>query len=159
MEIVVAMTENNVIGQNGKMPWHLPADLAHFKKLTLGHAIIMGRRTWESIGGPLPDRENIVVTRQPHYVASGARTVHSLEEGTKGIDNWRVFVIGGGEIYVEAISNASHLHVTMIHTTMDGDTFFPKIDEKTWTCQSSRKRPRDEKNQYDLTFETWTRAR
>lgn len=159
MEIVVAMTENNVIGQNGKMPWHLPADLAHFKKLTSGHTIVMGRRTWESIGGPLPDRENIVVTRQPNFVAGGARTVHSLEEGIKGIGSGRVFVIGGGEMYAEAISGASHLHVTVIHATMDGDTFFPKIDEKTWACQCSRKRPRDEKNPHNLTFETWTRAR
>jgi len=157
MELVAAMTENNVIGQNADMPWHLPADLAHFKNLTSGHAIIMGRRTWESIGKALPNRFNIVVTRQPQYKAKGAVVVNSLDEGQQEAGSRRIFIIGGGEMYAESFARVSHLHLTRIHTMLDGDTFFPEIDEALWTCQERINRPSDDKNPYNLTFETWVK--
>jgi dihydrofolate reductase len=158
MEIVVAMTSNHVIGQNGDMPWHLPADLVHFKELTSGHAIIMGRRTWESIGKPLPNRLNIVVTRQEDYVAEDVTVVHSLEDGIVAAGTQRIFLVGGGEMYKEALPIASKMHITRIDALIDGDTKFPEIDESIWQCKSRVNRSADEKNPYDLVFETWERA-
>ena len=158
MEIVVAMTSNHVIGQNGDMPWHLPADLVHFKELTSGHAIIMGRRTWESIGKPLPNRLNIVVTRQEDYVAEDVTVVHSLEDGIVAAGTQRIFLVGGGEMYKEALPIASKMHITRIDALIDGDTKFPEIDESIWQCKSRVNRSADEKNPYDLVFETWVRA-
>ena len=158
MEIVVAMTSNHVIGQNGDMPWHLPADLVHFKELTSGHAIIMGRRTWESIGKPLPNRLNIVVTRQENYAAGDVTVVHSLEDGIVAAGIQRTFLIGGGEMYKEALPIASQMHITRIDALIEGDTKFPEIDESIWQCKSRVNRSADEKNQYDLVFETWDRA-
>jgi dihydrofolate reductase len=158
MEIVVAMTSNHVIGQNGDMPWHLPADLVHFKELTSGHAIIMGRRTWESIGKPLPNRLNIVVTRQENYAAGNVTVVHSLEDGIVAAGTKRIFLIGGGEMYKEALPIASQMHITRIDALIEGDTKFPEIDESIWKCKSRVNRSADEKNQYDLVFETWERA-
>lgn len=158
MEIVVAMTSNHVIGQNGDMPWHLPADLVHFKELTSGHAIIMGRRTWESICKPLPNRLNIVVTRQKDYAAEDVTVVHSLEEGIVAAGIQRIFLVGGGEMYKEALPIASKMHITRIDALIDGDTKFPEIDESIWQCKSRVNRSADEKNPYDLVFETWERA-
>lgn len=158
MEIVVAMTSNHVIGQNGDMPWHLPADLVHFKELTSGHAIIMGRRTWESIGKPLPNRLNIVVTRQEDYVAEDVTVVHSLEDGIVAAGTQRIFLVGGGEMYKEALPIASKMHITRIDALIDGDTKFPEIDESIWQCKSRVNRSADEKNPYDFVFETWERA-
>lgn len=158
MEIVVAMTSNHVIGQNGDMPWHLPADLVHFKELTSGHAIIMGRRTWESICKPLPNRLNIVVTRQKDYAAGDVTVVHSLEDGIVAAGTQRIFLVGGGEMYKEALPIASKMHITRIDALIDGDTKFPEIDESIWQCKSRINRSADEKNPYDLVFETWERA-
>jgi dihydrofolate reductase len=158
MEIVAAITDNFVIGQDGDMPWHLPADLAHFKSLTSGHVVVMGRRTWESIGKALPDRINIVVTRQEGYEAAGATVVHSLGEARKIAGTHRLFVIGGGEIYASAMPHASHLHLTRIHTSLEGDTVFPQIDESQWVLGESRQYPADESNRYPLTFEHWIKA-
>ena len=158
MEIVVAMTSNHVIGQNGDMPWHLPADLVQFKELTSGHAIIMGRRTWESIGKPLPNRLNIVVTRQENYAAGDVTVVHSLEDGIVAAGIQRTFLIGGGEMYKEALPIASKMHITRIDALIDGDTKFPEIDELIWQCKNMVNRSADEKNPYDLVFETWERA-
>ncbi len=157
MEIIVAMTNNFVIGKDGDMPWNLPADLAHFKKLTTGHAIVMGRRTWESIGRPLPNRLNVVLTRQTSYDANGAVVVHSLDEAEHVAGEQRVFVIGGGELYALALEGATSLHVTRIDATVDGDTFFPNFDETNWLCENKIIRPADDKNQYSLVFETWTK--
>ncbi len=158
MEIVVAMTDNFVIGANGEMPWHLPADLQHFKKLTSDGAVVMGRRTWESIGKPLPNRKNIVITRQDVYEANGATVVHSLDDALQAAEERRLFIIGGGEIYKAALVLATSLHITRIHTTIDGDTFFPKFDKTNWNLTASTVRPADASNCHDLTFESWSRA-
>jgi dihydrofolate reductase len=157
MELIAAITDNFVIGAGGDMPWHLPADLAHFKKVTSGNTIVMGRRTWESIGRALPNRLNIVLTRQKDFVAECATVIHSLEElctvETRGV----LFIIGGGELYKNAINVVDKLHITRIHTTLEGDTFFPQIDKSIWTCEESVRYPKDDKNPFDLSFETWVK--
>ena len=155
MEIIVALTENFVIGSDGDMPWHLPADLAHFKKLTTGNTIVMGRRTWESIGRPLSGRLNIVLTRQKEYVADGATVIHSLNELGTIETVGTVFIIGGGELYKSTLDVVDKLHVTRIHTTIEGDTFFPQIDDSDWVQEQSTQFLRDKMNPFDLTFETW----
>ncbi|MEE2912659.1 MAG: dihydrofolate reductase [Planctomycetota bacterium] len=157
MEIVAAITDNFVIGLKGDMPWHLPADLAHFKSLTSGHAIAMGRRTWESINGALPNRHNIVITRQENFTANEATVVHSIEEAICAARHERLFIIGGGEIYADSMEKASRLHLTRIHTTLDGDTIFPPINFSEWSLEASVNSAADEKNIFDLTFETWAK--
>jgi dihydrofolate reductase len=157
MELIVACTENFVIGANGGMPWHLPADLKHFKEMTTGNTIVMGRHTWESIGHALPNRTNVVVTRQNEYVATGAAVIHSISE-LESIDTvGTVFIIGGGELYKNTIELANKIHITRIHASIDGDTFFTPIDESAWNCISSFVQLGDDANQYDMTFETWSR--
>ncbi len=157
MEIVAAITDNFVIGKGGDMPWHLPADLTHFKTLTTGHTIAMGRRTWESIGRALPNRLNIVITRQEHYEVDGATIVHSIKEATQEAAGKRLFIIGGGEMYALAMPETNRLHLTRIHTTIEGDTYFPQIDDSQWTLEESVDRAADDQNPFDLTFETWSR--
>ena len=158
MEIVAAITDNFIIGQDGDMPWYLPADLAHFKSLTSGHAIAMGRRTWESIGRPLPNRLNIVITRQKHYEADGATIVYSIEEATRKAAGHRLFIIGGGEMYALAMPYASRLHLTRIRTTLEGDTVFPQFDDSQWALEESVDQAADDLNPFDMTFETWARV-
>ena len=158
MELIVAITENFVIGNGGDMPWHLPADLLHFKKLTSGNTIVMGRKTWESIGRSLPNRLNIVVTRQNDFVADGATVIHSLDELQTVEPVGRVFLIGGGELYALGLQHASKLHITRIHTTLVGDTYFPQIDTDLWKRTEIVNRVADESNAHDLSFETWSRA-
>ena len=158
MELIVALTENFVIGSEGEIPWHLPADLAHFKKITSGNTIVMGRRTWESIGRALPNRMNIVLTRQKDFVADGATVIHSLDELLKIETMGVLFIIGGGELYQVAFNQVDKLHITRIHTTIDGDTYFPQIDTSLWTRKESINYPKDEKNPFDLSFETWVKG-
>jgi len=159
MEIVVAITDNFVIGANGDIPWRLPADLKHFKDLTSGNTIVMGRRTWESIGRALPNRLNIVITRQKDFIAEGASVIHSLDELSLMETKGTIFIIGGGEVYKNTIEYAEKLHVTRIHTSITGDIFFPQFDESTWRCVESVDQAKNESNPYDLTFETWSRAK
>ena len=134
--IVVAMGSDGVIGVNGDMPWHLPADLAHFKAVTLGHPMIMGRRTYESIGRPLPGRTTIVVTHQETWEADGVETALDFDEAlekARGLDE-DVFVVGGAQIYAEALNRGivDELVVTRIDFAPDGDTYFPAIDWNDW---------------------------
>jgi dihydrofolate reductase len=131
--LVAAVAANGVIGVNGRLPWHLPGDLQHFKALTLGHPVIMGRKTWESLGKPLPGRENIVVTRTPGYEAPGASVASSLE-GALALcaDEPRVFVIGGGALYAEALPQAHGLVLTEIQRDYAGDARFPDYDRAGW---------------------------
>jgi dihydrofolate reductase len=159
MELIVAITENNVIGNGGDMPWHLPVDLARFKKITTGNTIVMGRRTWDSIGRALPDRLNVVLTRQKDFVAEGAVVIRGFEElhhlETTGI----VFIIGGGELYKQSLQFVDKLHVTQIHTTIDGDTFFPQINEAMWQCVETEHCPKNDRNPFDVTFQTWVKSK
>ena len=131
--LVAAVAENGVIGVNGKLPWHLPEDLQHFKRLTVGHPVIMGRRTWESIGRPLPNRTNIVVSRRDDFQAAGANVAPSLEAALALCTGaGPVFVIGGGEVYRAALPYAAGLVLTRIHRDYEGDARFPAIDPADW---------------------------
>ena len=131
--LVAAVAANGIIGAKGRLPWHIPEELKHFKKLTLGHPVIMGRRTWESLKGPLPQRENIVVTRQAGYEAPGAAVANSLEGALAMCAGESVaFVIGGTELFKESLPLANGMVLTEIQRDYEGDTWFPKWDRKQW---------------------------
>src|SRR5688572_21388613 len=146
--LVVAMAENRVIGKNNQLIWHLPADLKHFKNLTSGHPIIMGRKTFESIGKPLPNRTNIVVTRQEDFKPKDCLVAHSLSEAlmmAQQLDA-EIFVIGGAEIYKQAMFLADTIYLTEVHQEFEGDTFFSEIDTLLWQETSREEYKADEKN-------------
>lgn len=152
------MAENRVIGVENTLPWRLPADLRHFRRLTTGHHVIMGRRNYESIGKPLPDRTNIVVTRNPSYRAPGCLVTHSLEAALASAQNDpEIFVIGGAEIYRQALDRADRLYLTLVHARVQGDTYFPPIDEKQWQEISRERHERDENNPHACTFLVYDR--
>ena len=154
--LVVAMAENRVIGKNNQLVWRLPADLKFFKNLTTGHPIIMGRKTFESIGKPLPNRTNIVITRQQDFEAEGCLVAHSLNEAlmlAQQLDS-EIFIIGGAEIYKQAMFLADTIYLTEVHHTFEGDTFFPEIDSVLWEETSRDEHSSDEKNPYDYAFVT-----
>jgi len=131
--LVAAVAANGVIGRDGRLPWHLPEDLKHFKRLTLGHPVIMGRRTWESLGRPLPSRDNIVVTRQAGYDAPGAAVASSLEAALAlCAGESMVFVIGGQQLFAESLPIAAGLVLTEIDRDYEGDTWFPQYDRSRW---------------------------
>lgn len=133
LSIIVAASRNGVIGAGGKLPWHLPADLKRFKQLTLGHPVIMGRKTFESLGKPLPGRTNIVVTRQEGFQACGAGVAHSLEQALRLCKNEEeVFVIGGAQIYRQALPLADRIYLTRIDRDFEGDTHLFEIDPTIW---------------------------
>ncbi|MGL6039278.1 MAG: dihydrofolate reductase [Soonwooa sp.] len=159
VSIVVAMGKNNAIGKDNQLLWHLPEDLKHFKNLTSGHPIIMGRKTYESIGRPLPNRTNIVVSRKENWFEEGILIVPSLKEALKHarkIDS-EVFVIGGGNIYSQTIDLVDKLEVTIVDGDMEADTFFPKIDSKIWAETKKECHSKDEKNVFDYCFVTYER--
>jgi dihydrofolate reductase len=137
LSLVVAMDANRGIGVDNKLPWHLPEDLAHFKRVTLGHPIIMGRKTFESIGRPLPGRRNIVVTRNGNWHHEGVDVVHSLDEAVALVGADSASIIGGAQIFAEAMRVADRLIVTHIDKVYRCDTFFPAIDHASWTAVSN----------------------
>lgn len=143
------MARNRVIGAGGGIPWHLPDELKRFRSLTLGHHIVMGRRTWESIGRLLPGRTTVIVTRQRGYSAPGARVVHSLEEAIAacGADD-EIFVIGGAELYAQALPRAGRLYLTVVDAEIAGDTFMPDYAPGDWRMVSSASFPTDERHRY-----------
>ena len=155
ISIIVAITENNIIGRDNGMPWHLPADLKYFRERTSGHHIVMGRKTFESIGGgrPLPNRISIIITKQKDYKAEGCLIAHSLEEAIEIAKNEdELFIIGGKQIYDQSLALANKMYITRIHTSIDGDTSFPQYDENQWEMTSYTERDADEKNVYPLSF-------
>ena len=159
LSMIVATADNNIIGKDNTMPWHLPADLAYFKKVTLGKPIIMGRKTYESIGRPLPGRRNIVISRDASYTAEGIDTVTSVEQALALVDGTNgdaavdeIMVIGGGAIYKHCLPKADRLYITHIKAAIDGDTQFPHYDDGSWQKVSSEQRLSGEKNAYDLNF-------
>jgi dihydrofolate reductase len=156
--MIAAHADNRVIGKNNDMPWYLPADLAYFKKITLGKPIIMGRKTYESIGRPLPGRKNIVISRDNSYQAQGVEVVGSVDAAlalVSGVEE--VMVIGGGAIYQHCLPAAQRLYITHIDAEIDGDTYFPKYDLTEWKKVASDVRPVGEKNQYQLDFAVYQR--
>ncbi|XPF92463.1 type 3 dihydrofolate reductase [Colwellia sp. RE-S-Sl-9] len=153
LSMIVATANNRIIGKDNDMPWHLPADLAYFKKTTLGKPVIMGRKTYESIGRPLPGRRNIVISRDINYKAEGVDIVTTVDAAlglVEGIEE--VMVIGGGAIYQHCLPAAHRLYITHIEADIEGDTQFPFYDENVWKKVVSNKFLADEKNQYNLDF-------
>jgi len=140
ISIIVAVAENQVIGSNNKLLWHLKEDLQRFKSLTLGHHIIMGRKTYESVGRPLPGRTNVIITRDKNYKASGCVIVNSLDDAfnVAKMDN-EVFIIGGGEIYRQTLPLTNRIYLTKVHASFHGDTFFPELNLTDWITESSTK--------------------
>ncbi|MNB91745.1 Dihydrofolate reductase [compost metagenome] len=159
ISLIWAMGLDGVIGKGGTMPWHLPRDFAFFKERTMGRAMLMGRKTWDSLGGkPLPGRTSIVLTRDESFSAEGAKVVHNLEEALQAAgDETELMVIGGAEIYKITLPVADKLIVTLIEESFDGDTFFPEIDWRQWTEVSSEQGIKDEKNPYDYRFVVYER--
>ncbi len=153
LAIIVAISENNAIGKNNQLLWHLPADLKHFKNITTGNTIIMGRKTFDSIGKPLPNRRSIVVTRNAGLVIPGVEVVASLEDAIELCKHDKeAFIIGGAEIYQQALPFATHIYLTRVHQKYEADTFFPVLNPNEWRELSSVNHLADEKNEVDYTF-------
>lgn len=150
--LVAAMARDRVIGHEGGMPWHLPADLKHFKALTLGHPVIMGRRTFDSIGKALPGRTNIVITRGRPELPQGVVRAGSLDEALRVVEDESVMVIGGGEIYRQALPRADRLELTLIDADISGDTQFPEWRSANWRLTAMKLHPPDERNSHALVF-------
>jgi dihydrofolate reductase len=162
--LVVAVARNGVIGRDGDLPWRLPSDLKRFKQLTLGRPVLMGRKTWESIGRPLPGRPNIVVTRDAAFSAPGAEVVSSLDEGlaaarreAKALGVDEVCIIGGGQIYAQVFDRADILHVTHVEADVEGDAHFPAIDPAVFEKVAEEPIPQGEKDSHVMHFVTWRR--
>jgi len=157
---IVAISRNRVIGKDNQIPWRLPADLKYFKRRTLNHHIIMGRKSFESIGRPLPKRSNIVLTRDPFFAASGCIVVHTLEEALtlaqdKGDDE--AFIIGGGAVYEQSMPLWDRLYLTEVAVEVEGDVFFPQLPPEEWKLVSEDHHRADEKNPHDYTFKVFER--
>jgi len=149
ISLVVAASINDVIGTGGGLPWHLPDDLRHFKRLTTGKPVVMGRRTYESIGRPLPDRRNIVMTRDPEYAATDCDVVSSVNEVLDLVGAAdEVMIIGGGQVYRDFLPHADRIYLTRVQADIEGDTYFPDIDAEAWRLVSSEHHPADEKHRY-----------
>ncbi|MHB8535168.1 MAG: type 3 dihydrofolate reductase [Sulfuricaulis sp.] len=160
VSLIAAMAENRVIGVDNTLPWRLPADLKHFRLTTIGHHVIMGRRNYESIGKPLPERHNIVVTRNPDFRAPGCAVAHSVEQALASAQNdTEVFIIGGAEIYRLAFDRADRLYLTLVHAAIHGDTYFPDFDAGQWHETGRERHTADEKNPHAYTFLTYDRKR
>ncbi len=156
--IIAAIAENNALGKNNDLIWHLPADLKRFKKTTTGHHIIMGRNTFESIGKALPNRTTVIITRNPYYKMEGCVVVNSLDEALKVAKNDDApFIIGGAQIYKQAISIADKLDITEVHHSFDADVFFPEIDTNTWKETSRELFRADKKNKFDYSFVSYSK--
>ncbi len=162
LTLLVAVAENRVIGRQGELPWRLSADLRRFKRLTMGHAILMGRKTWESIGRPLPGRTSIVISRQADYqprfdevqVASDLDAALALASEVGD----QAFVVGGAGIYELALPRADRLLLTRVHAGVEGDVFFPEIDWSQWRLVEEEKHPKDEKNEFAFSFQNFERV-
>ncbi|GGK56958.1 dihydrofolate reductase [Rufibacter glacialis] len=158
--LVVAIAENRVIGKDNQLIWHLPKDLQHFKKLTMGHPMVMGRKTFDAIGKPLPGRTSIIVTRQPEYQApEGCVVTSSLEKALEhglALDE-QVLVVGGGDIYRQALPLAEVVYLTLVHESFEGDVFFPELEADAWEVTEQEEHYPDEKHAFPFTFFTFRR--
>jgi dihydrofolate reductase len=153
LSFVVAMDENRLIGSDNRLPWHMPADLALFKRTTMGKPIVMGRRTFESIGKPLPGRRNIVVSRNPEYAAEGCEVVGDIDSALAlCAGDEEVMLIGGASLYRQTIERASRMYITLIHHEFSGDTWFPEFDPGDWKVAERREFAADENNPYAWSF-------
>ena len=159
VSLIAAAGENGVIGRRNALPWHLPADLRHFKRLTLGHHLILGRKTWEAVGKPLPGRRTIVVTRRPDYpLPDGVERAGSVEEALAHAERQgedEAFVAGGAEIYRASLRRADRIYLTRIHHDFAGDALFPELDAAEWELASRQDHPADAQNPYAFSFLTY----
>lgn len=166
LSVIVAMAENGVIGRGGELPWHLSADLRRFKRLTMGHAILMGRKTWESIGRPLPGRTSIVISRQADYQTGDPKTLVStnLDDALRiasraDCEQDQLFLIGGGAIYEMALPRADRLYLTRVHASLEGDVSFPAVDWQEWQLKEQSHHAADPLNDFSYTFEMYERVK
>lgn len=165
LSIIVAQSQNRVIGRGNKLPWYLPEDLKYFKRITQGKPIVMGRKTYESIGRPLPGRTNIVISRNPDYTQPGTRVVGSLEAALELAEQQalvdgseELLVIGGAEIYAQALVLADRLYITQVHAEIEGDAFFPEIDPQDWETVLRQDFSAEGSNPYDYSFLVYQRC-
>ena len=159
ISIIVAVAENGVIGRRNQLPWHLSTDLKRFKSLTMGHHLVMGRKTWDSVGRPLPGRVNVVITRDENFRAEGAVVVHSLEDALRiSASDPEVFIAGGAEIFRAALPIAHRMHLTRVHAEVEGDVYFPDVDWTQWREVDREMHAADEKNDFACTFFTYDRT-
>jgi dihydrofolate reductase len=158
--LIAAVAENNALGKDNDLLWHLPNDFKRFKEITSGHHIIMGRKTFESFPKPLPNRTHVIITRQKDFVYEGCIVVQDLEKAIAVCPkNEDIFVIGGGEIYAQSILLADQLDITRVHDSFDADVYFPEINPDIWELTSETFNPKDEKHLYDYTFQTFLRKK
>lgn len=158
LSAITAVARNNVIGKNNALPWHLPADMRFFKNTTMGHVVIMGRKTYESFKRALPGRTNIVITRQKDYALSDAIVVHSLQEAIErasAIEEEEAFILGGAQIYGQSLPLLDRLYLTRIYEDFEGDTVFPDFDAEKWEMTAIEPHEPDEKNKHFYAFQTW----
>jgi len=148
ISMIAAVARNGVIGKDNRLPWNLPADLAYFKKVTMGHAVVMGRRTFESIGRPLPGRCNIILTGDRNYHPENCIIMHSVEEVLEYGKDRDIFIIGGAKVYKSFMNHAGMLYITLIDRDFEGDAYFPEIDKSQWTVVSQTKWGKDESSGY-----------
>lgn len=157
ISLIVAKSKNNVIGNNNQLPWHLPADLAHFKSITMGKPIIMGRKTYDSIGKPLPGRRNIIISRNKKLKLAGCDVFHSIDDALNAVKTEQeVMIIGGANLYLQALSRANTIYLTVIDAEFSGDTFFPELNNNEWKLTLEEKHFKDERNKYNYFFQVWT---
>ncbi|MBD3857718.1 MAG: dihydrofolate reductase [Acidobacteria bacterium] len=162
VSLIVAVSSNGVIGHDGGLPWHLPADLKHFKRTTMGHHLIIGRRTWDEVGKPLPGRTMVVVTRSRRFAPEGAKVVRSVEQALEiAAEDDEPFIGGGSQIYRIALARdlVHRIYLTRIHAEVEGDTFFPEFDLDDWELVSEEHHEADEKNEFDYSFLLYERSR
>lgn len=157
--MIAAVGERNELGKDNDLVWHLPDDFKRFKQFTTGHHIIMGRRTFESFPKPLPNRTHIIITRNTDYSTDGGKVVYSLEEAIQEaqIDK-NPYIIGGGQIYKQAMTLADAIELTRVHGEFEADTFFPEIDKSVWKLVNTEYHPKDDKHKYDFTYERYERT-
>ncbi|HIN53148.1 MAG TPA: dihydrofolate reductase [Planctomycetes bacterium] len=159
ISIIVAISQNGIIGRELDLPWHISADLKRFKALTMGHHIVMGRKTYESIGRLLPGRTTVIITRQSDYQIPGAIVVNSVEQALAvAADDQETFIVGGSQIYNLVLSLVDTLYITRVHADVEGDTRLDAIDWSAWECESSERHSADEKNDHEYSFEIYRRG-
>jgi dihydrofolate reductase len=159
ISIIVAISQNGIIGHKMDLPWHISADLKRFRALTMGHHIVMGRKTYESIGRLLPGRTTVIITRQSDYQIPGAVVVNSIEQALAvAVDDHETFIVGGSQIYNLALPQADTLYITRVHADVDGDTRLDAINWSAWECKSIERHPADENNDLEYSFEIYHRG-
>jgi dihydrofolate reductase len=158
--LIAAMAENRVIGRGNTLPWHLPADLKRFKALTMGHAVVMGRRTFDTLERPLPGRRNIVLTRDPGWSRPGVEVVGTLDEALALVrDDAEVFIAGGAEVYAQALPRADRVQLTLVHAVVAGDARFPELPREEWMLVADERHPADAQHAFPFSFRQYQRVK